>query len=82
MPKNLAWTHNIGGLNVTFTSQVVVYTPAERADTVHSFFISSTLSSSVVCPTSEKRSLKQTQLYPTKEKILMDFAYLSPTNIL
>jgi hypothetical protein len=31
MPKNLAWTQQRHGLNVTITSKVVVYASAERA---------------------------------------------------
>jgi hypothetical protein len=32
MPKNLAWTQQRGGLNVTIMSKVVVYAPAEITD--------------------------------------------------
>jgi hypothetical protein len=32
MPKNLVWTQPQVDLNVTITSQVVVYAPAEKAE--------------------------------------------------
>jgi hypothetical protein len=43
MPKILLRHSNSGGLNVTITSKVMVYAPAERADTLHPFLLYSFL---------------------------------------
>ncbi len=49
MPKNLAWTQQ---LYVTIMSQVVVYAPAERADTFSLFPLSPSilLGTTTICP--------------------------------
>jgi hypothetical protein len=39
MPTNLAWTQQHGGLNVTITSKVVVYTPDEKAEQLYLFLL-------------------------------------------
>ena len=39
MPKNLAWTQQQRWINVTITSTVLVYAPAEREDTLHLYLL-------------------------------------------